>query len=86
MEGPNKVKFTQNLIADLKDGPLSATTIKLTQSEEWRLVNLKVKYVTSLVQNIDKRFSKCQDIFSAFKVFHPGLIPRYVLLVLSTKK
>ncbi|CAH3151836.1 unnamed protein product, partial [Porites lobata] len=40
------------------------------------LVNLKVKYVTSLIQNINKRFSKCQDIFSAFKVFHSELIPR----------
>lgn len=86
MKGPKKVELMQNLIADLKDGSLSATTIELTQSDEWPLVNLKVKYVTSLVQNIDKRFSKCQDIFSAFKVFHPGLIPRYVLLVLSTKK
>ena len=49
------------------------------------LVNLKVKYVTSLIQNINKRFSKCQDIFSAFKVFHSGLIPRYVLSVSTMK-
>jgi len=54
MEGPKKVELMQNLIADLKDGSLSATTIELTQSDEWPLVNLKVKYVTSLVQNIDK--------------------------------
>ena len=43
MEGPKKEEFTQQLIADL-DGPLSATTIGLTQSDEQMLVNLKVKY------------------------------------------
>lgn len=69
IEEPKKMEFTKNLIADLKDGSLSAMTIKLMQSDEQRLVNLKVKYVTSLIQNINKRFSKCQDIFSALKVF-----------------
>jgi len=81
IEDPKKAEFIKNLTDDLKDGPLSATTIKLTQSDERRLANLKVKYVSSLIQNIDKRFSKCQDIFSAFKVFHPGLIPRYVVFI-----
>ena len=66
------MEFTKNLIADLTDCLLFATTIKLMQSDERRLVNLKVKYVTSLIENIDKCFSKCQDIFSAFKVFHSG--------------
>ena len=80
------MEFAKNLIADLKDGSLSATTIKLMQSDEQRLVNLKVKYVTSLIQNINKRFSKCQDIFSAFKAFHSGLIPRYVLSVSRMKR
>ena len=85
IEEPKKAEFTKNLIADLRDGSLSATTIKLMQSDEQRLVNLKVKYVTSLIQNIDKGFSKCQDIFSAFKVFHPGLIPRYVFFISTMK-
>ena len=85
IEEPKKVEFTKNLIADLRDGSLSAMTIKLMQSDEQRLVNLKVKYVTNLIQNIDKHFSKCQDIFSAFKVFHPGLIPRYVLFISTMK-
>lgn len=76
LEEAKKTEFIKNLTADLRNGPLSATNIELTQSDERRLANLKVKYVTSLIQNIDKRFSKCQDIFSAFKVFHPGLIPR----------
>lgn len=68
IEEPKKVEFTENLIADLRDGSLSAMTIKLMQSDEQRLVNLWVKHVTSLIQNIDKHFSKCQDIFSAFQV------------------
>ena len=85
IEEPKKAEFTKNLIADLRDGSLSATTIKLMQYDEQRLVNLKVKYVTSLIQNIDKRFSKCQEIFSAFKLFHPGLIPRYVLFISTMK-
>ena len=80
IEDAKKTEFIKNLTADLRNGPLSATNVELTQSDERRLANLKVKYVTSLIQNIDKRFSKCQHIFSAFKVFHPGLIPRYVFL------
>ena len=80
LEDAKKTEFIKNLTADLRNSPLSATNIELTQSDERQLANLKVKYVTSLIQNIDKRFSKCQDIFSAFKVFSPGLLPRYVLL------
>ena len=76
LEGAKKVAFLKDLVSDLEEGPLSLTTINLTQEDEKRLIALKVRYVGSLVQNIDKRFSKCQDIFSAFKVFHPGLIPR----------
>ena len=83
LQGPKKVEFTEKLISDLKEDPLSATTIELTDAEQRRLVNLKVKYVSSLVQNIDKRFSKCQDVFSAFKVFHPGRIPRYLFFALN---
>ena len=84
IEEPKKMEFTKNLIADLTDCLLFAT-IKLMQSDEQRLVNLKVKYVTSLIENMDKRLSKCEDIFSAFKVFHSGLIPRYVLFVSTMK-
>ena len=76
LEEAKKVAFLKDLVSDLEEGPLSLTTINLTQEDEKRLIALKVRYVRSLVQNIDKRFSKCKDIFSAFKVFHPGLIPR----------
>ena len=43
LEDAKKTELMKNLTADLRNGPLSATNIELTQSDERRLANLKVK-------------------------------------------
>ena len=69
--------FLKQLKEDLA-GHLAPTGLTLADSMEIILGNLKMKYITSLVTNIESRFSKCAEIFTAFKIFDPERIPRYM--------
>ena len=42
------------------------------------LKSLKEKYILSLINNIEARFDTCQEVFNAFRIFDPKLLPSRV--------
>ena len=66
-----------SFLKELKGGNmLDLLDLKITEGTERTLLSLKRKYIRSLVSNIEARFSKHQDVFTAFKIFNPDTLPR----------
>ena len=48
------------------------------------LKSLKGKYILSLINNIEARFDKCQEIFNAFRIFDPSCYQAALQMISST--
>ena len=71
----------KSFLKDMKEsGILKTLNLQLDTYTEGILKSLQEKYIHSLLENIDSRFKKCQDVFDAFKIFNPKLLPWYKLL------
>lgn len=69
-------KHLESLKKDLGEGGrLVSTELTLISSSEVYLRNLTTKYVDSLKENIENRFSESLPVLSAFKIFDPMAIP-----------
>lgn len=67
-------------IVDLKSdlllgGRLNKAEVRLTSAMEEQLSNLLTRYVTSLTQNIHRRFDHALPIVSSFSIFNPLAVP-----------
>lgn len=49
--------------------------LTLNSSQEQVLVNLCKNYTTSLVENLDRRFSEAAPVLGAFSIFNPTILP-----------
>ena len=64
--------FKNNL---LPDGCLNLSEVNLTAAMEEQLSNVLTKYVTSLKENIHRRFDDALPVVSAFSIFVPLAVP-----------
>ena len=71
----NKTSFVTETTETLETGNLNSAGLVMSENTSNVLTNLKERYINSLIQNIDQRFSTCQDIYEAFKIFDPQLVP-----------
>ncbi|XP_067017873.1 E3 SUMO-protein ligase KIAA1586-like [Acropora muricata] len=59
----------------LLGGRLNKEEVRLTPSMEEQLSNLLTRYVTSLTQNIHRRFDHALPVVSSFSIFDPLAVP-----------
>ena len=83
------ITYTQDSLQQLMNSPepsflkqlktsdcLEKLDLELTENTKQILASMQKKYITSLMENTDERFSKCQDIFTAFGIFNRDLLPK----------
>ena len=76
----SEIMVSRAPIVDLKSdlllgGRLNKSEVRLTPAMEEQLSNLLTRYVTSLTQNIHRRFDHALPVVSSFSIFDPLAVP-----------
>ena len=72
----NELLSSDSFLRDMEESQIfSKLDLELAPHTEEVLKSLKKKYILSLIQNIQARFDKCQEVFTAFRIFNPKLLP-----------
>ena len=72
----NELLSSDNFLLEFKESKIwTKLELKLDPHNEKILKSLKQKYINNLIKNIDARFKKCKEVFNAFRIFDPKLLP-----------